>query len=227
MRDRLNLQGRLESIISDLNTVISLPNPLGEILEEKKLPSQLHLLKKRTPIGVIGVIYEARPNVTIDVASLCLKTGNCAILRGGKETLQTNKALIKAIHAGLKHAQFPKECIQLITSTSRLAVKKLLHLDTYIDMIIPRGGAKLQELCKKESRIPVISGGIGICHLFADEHIDQERAINVIVNAKTQRPSVCNALDTLLVHQKIAAQFLPKLSAHLKDVTFRLCPSSF
>lgn len=226
MRDRLNLQGRLESVIADLIHVTQLPNPLGEILEERTLPSHLHLLKKRVPIGVIGVIYEARPNVTIDVASLCLKTGNCAILRGGKETIHTNKALIKAIHAGLKRAHFPKECVQLITSTSRSTVKQLLHLDTYIDMIIPRGGAKLQELCKKESRIPIISGGIGICHLFVDAKVDIERAINVIVNAKTQRPSVCNALDTLLVHEKIASKLLPKLSAHLPNVTFRLSQSA-
>ena len=226
MRDRLSLQGRLESVISDLNNVIQLPNPIGEILEERKLPSELHLIKKRIPIGVIGIIYEARPNVTIDVTSLCLKTGNCAILRGGKETIHTNKALIKAVHAGLKRAHFPKECIQLITSTSRLKVKHLLHLDSHIDMIIPRGGAKLQEYCKKESRIPVISGGIGICHLFVDKQVDQERAIDVIVNAKTQRPSVCNSLDTLLVHEKIAAKFLPKLSAHLPNVSFRLCENA-
>ncbi len=222
MRDRLNLQGRLGSVIADLMNVIELPDPVGQILEERTLPTGLHLVKQRVPIGVIGVIYEARPNVTIDVASLCLKSGNSAILRGGKETLHTNKALIKAVHSALKRVNFPKECIQLLTSSSRLQVKRLLHLDEFVDMIIPRGGAHLQEFCKKESRIPVISGGVGICHLYVDRHVDQERALSVIKNAKMQRPSVCNALDTLLVHQKIAPSFLPKLASYLQGVHFRL-----
>lgn len=226
MRDRLNLQGRLADVIADLRQVIALPDPVGEVLEERLLPTGLHLLKKRVPIGVIGIIYEARPNVTIDVTSLCLKTGNSAILRGGKETEQTNKALLKAIHAGLKRAGFPKECIQMLSPSSRRQVKQLLHLDAYVDIIIPRGGALLQEFCKKESRIPVISGGVGICHLYVDKHVDQKRALDVIKNAKMQRPSVCNALDTLLVHQKIAPTFLPKLGAHLQGVHFRLHPNA-
>ncbi len=226
MQDRLSLQGRLGSVIADLNHVISLSDPVGELLEERTLPSELHLKKVRTPIGVIGVIYEARPNVTIDVASLCLKTGNSAILRGGSETINTNKALIKAVHLGLTKAKFPKACVQFIDNPSRIYVKQMLHLDEQIDMIIPRGGAKLQQFCRKESMIPVITGGIGICHLFVDEQVDQKRALNVIHNAKTQRPSVCNALDTLLVHEKIAAKFLPQLREKLQGVVFHVDPKA-
>lgn len=227
--DRLSLEGRLRGIISDVRHVISLPDPVGEIIEERRLPNHLLLQKKRIPIGVLGVIYEARPNVTIDIASLALKTGNCAILRGGKETIRSNRALVHAIHAGLNNSTLPKEAIGFINSVSRSQVKQLLKLDQYIDMIIPRGGEKLHRFCREQSLIPVITGGMGICHLYVDKSADLKRALDVIDNAKTQRPSVCNALDTLLVHHDVAAAFIPEVIARLqsKHVSFRLDPKAW
>src|ERR1700722_2913720 len=216
MRDRLSLAGRVEGIIADVRKVAELPDPVGEIIEATLLANGLKLQKKRVPLGVIGVIYEASPNVTVDIASLALKTGNCAILRGGKETLHTNVALIHAIQSALTQSNLPKECIQLIKSPHRSQVKQLVKLDHFIDMIIPRGGEGLHRFCKEESTIPVITGGIGICHLFVDETADEEKAIEVILNAKTQRPSVCNALDTLLVHTRIAKKILPHLVSRLQ-----------
>ncbi len=225
LKDRLLLNdARLKQIASDVRAVATLPDPVGEIFETSHLPNGLVLQKKRVPIGVIGVIYESRPNVTVDIASLCLKTGNCALLRGGKETLQTNRALLKPIQKALALSGLPKEAVQLINSPLRSQLKQLVKLDQYIDMIIPRGGAGLHRFCLDESTIPVITGGIGICHLFVDETANLPKAMEVIVNAKVQRPSVCNALDTLLVHHKIASTFLPTLVAALKakGVAFRL-----
>ena len=223
--DRLTLNAaRLKNMIADVRQVATLPDPVGEVIEERTLENGLKLQKKRVPIGVIGVIYEARPNVTVDIASLALKTGNCAILRGGKETLRTNIALMKAIQQALAEVKFPKAALQLIENPDRSEIKQLLKLDRYVDMIIPRGGAELHRFCKEESLIPVITGGVGVCHLFVDSSADLEKSIDVIDNAKTQRPSVCNALDTLLVHREIAPLFLPKIVSRLKDkgVTFRL-----
>ncbi len=228
MKDRLSLQGsRLDAIIQDLRNVVKLDDPVGEVIEDSVLENGLKLQKKRVPIGVLGVIYEARPNVTVDIASLALKTGNCAILRGGKETLKTNRALIEAIQTGLKKAGLPKGAIQLIKSPLRSQVKQLVKLDRYIDMIIPRGGASLHRFCLEESTIPVITGGIGICHLFVDETAELEKAVEVIFNAKTQRPSVCNALDTLLVHKNVAAKFLPKIAKRLENVLLKLDERAF
>ncbi len=228
--DRLSLEGeRLNSIISDVRHVASLPDPVGEIIEERKLPNGLLLRKKRVPIGVLGVIYEARPNVTVDVASLALKTGNCALLRGGKETLKSNRALVDAIHAALRRSPLPEEAIGLIKSPNRAQVKQLLKLEHYVDMIIPRGGEGLHKFCREHSLIPVITGGMGICHLYVDASADLVRALDVIDNAKTQRPSVCNALDTLLVHRDIAASFIPEVVKRLapKHVAFRLDPKAW
>lgn len=230
MLDRLSLQGtRWESLLHDVKQVATLPDPVGEVIESYVLPNGLKLSKKRVPIGVLAVIYESRPNVTVDVAVLSLKTGNCVILRGGSETLNTNKALLKAIQKGLENANIPKEVISLIPSPKRSLVKQLLKLDAYIDMVIPRGGAALHRFCKEESFIPVITGGIGICHLFVDESADPKKALDVIVNAKTQRPSVCNALDTLLVHAAIAPVFLPMVIETLQkySVHFRLDPHAW
>ncbi len=221
--DRLSLEGgRLDNIISDLRHVASLPDPVGEIIEEQKLQNGLLLQKKRVPIGVLGVIYEARPNVTVDVASLALKTGNCALLRGGKETLNSNRALVHAIHKALAKSPLPKEAIGLIKSPNRSQVKQLLKLDSYVDMIIPRGGEGLHQFCREQSLIPVITGGMGICHLYVDASADLTRALDVIENAKVQRPSVCNALDTLLVHRDVAATFIPEVVKRLNNVSFRL-----
>jgi glutamate-5-semialdehyde dehydrogenase len=171
----------------------------------------------------LGVIYEARPNVTVDAAGLCLKSGNCAILRGGSETIHSNLAIVKTVQRGLKNTSIPKNAVQLIADPDRALVLELLQMDRYIDMIIPRGGTGLHQFCRQNSRIPVITGGIGICHLFVDESANQLRSIEVIRNAKIQRPSVCNALDTCLIHKSIASAFLPQLVNRLAadGVAFR------
>ena len=224
MLDRLLLdESRLATIVGDLRDVVSLPDPVGEIIEAQELPNGLFISRQRVPLGVLGVIYEARPNVTVDAAGLCLKSGNCAILRGGSETIHSNLAIVKAVQRGLKNTSIPKNAVQLIADPDRALVLELLQMDRYIDMIIPRGGAGLHQFCRQNSRIPVITGGIGICHLFVDESADQPRAIEVIRNAKIQRPSVCNALDTCLVHKSIASAFLPQLVNRLAadGVAFR------
>ena len=222
--DRLTLsEPRLEDIRSDLMQVVALPDPAGEIFDEKTLPNGLHVRKQRVPLGVLGVIYESRPNVTIDVAGLALKTGNAAILRGGSETIHSNRALVAVIHQALREEFLPADAIQFIDDPDRQLVGELLKLYDYVDMIIPRGGAALHQFCRENSRIPVITGGIGICHLFVDESADLQAALPVIRNAKIQRPSVCNALDTVLVHQAVAQQFIPALVECLAadGVTFR------
>lgn len=222
--DRLLLnEQRLASIVADLRQVAELPDPVGEVFERQTLPNGLRLRKQRVPLGVLAVIYEARPNVTVDVAGLALKSGNCAVLRGGSETIHSNRALAEAIRLGLQGSAVPPDAVQLIGDPDRARVFELLQMDRYIDMVIPRGGAGLHEFCRQNSRIPVITGGIGICHLFVDESADLDRSIEVIRNAKIQRPSVCNALDTALVHERVAAQFLPRLVERLAvdGVTFR------
>lgn len=222
--DRLSLQTRLAGIIADIRQVARLNDPVGELLEEHDLPNGLHMKRVRVSLGVLGVIYEARPNVTCDVAALAIKTGNVAILRGGSETLNTNKVLVKAIQKGLEKSSLPKEAIQLIASPSRAYVKQLLKLDGFVDMIIPRGGEGLHRFCKEHSLIPVITGGMGVCHLYVEKSAKQDLSTEVIINAKTQRPSVCNALDTLLVDEAIADSFLPLAVKKLleKGVTFRV-----
>jgi glutamate-5-semialdehyde dehydrogenase len=224
--DRLSLKGRLAGIAQDVRQVAKLPDPVGEIIEETTLPNGLHLTKKRTPIGVLGVIYEARPNVTVDVAVLALKTSNTAILRGGSETQRSNIILVETIRTALQSCGLPADAIQLIANQDRRYVGELLKLHKYVDMIIPRGGASLHDFCRENSTIPVITGGIGICHLYVDETADLDAALEVIHNAKTQRPSVCNALDTLLVNEKVAPGFLPRVVDYLgrNGVTFRVDP---
>ena len=214
--DRLQLTPeRLQGIANDVRHVISLADPVGKIIDGGTLDSGLKIERIRTPIGVIGTIYEARPNVTIDVASLCLKTGNAVILRGGKETQFSNNILVKVVQNAFEQAGLPKFAVQAITDPNRDLVMQLLKLDRYVDMIIPRGGANLHELCKQHATIPVIIGGMGVCHTFVEESADQNQAVFVIDNAKTQRPSTCNTLETLLVQDSIAAEFLPKLVAQL------------
>jgi glutamate-5-semialdehyde dehydrogenase len=227
--DRLTLNpARLEGIAADLRKVAGLPDPVGERFEQSVLPNGLRVHKQRVPLGVLGVIYEARPNVTIDVAGLALKTGNAAILRGGSETMRSNQALVEVIRQSLEASGLPADAVQWIDNPDRALVGELLRMDRYVDMIIPRGGQALHEFCRQNSRIPVITGGIGICHLFVDETADQPAARRVIHNAKTQRPSVCNALDTVLVHQALAAEFLPELVAELSQagVVFRADPQA-
>ena len=214
--DRLLLnEQRLIGIANDVRNVISLNDPVGSEIDSKVLENGMSLSRRRVPLGVVGVIYEARPNVTIDIAALCLKTGNASILRGGKETFFSNMELVKVIQSALDKAGLPSASVQYIEKPDRELVSQLLKLDDYVDMIIPRGGAGLHKMCKENSTIPVIIGGFGISHIFVDESADLEKSLNVVENSKVQRPSACNSLDTLLVHEKVAAEFLPKLAERL------------
>ncbi len=220
--DRLLLnEERLTGIANDVRNVISLNDPVGSEIDSKVLENGMSLSRRRVPLGVVGVIYEARPNVTIDIAALCLKTGNASILRGGKETFFSNMELVKVIQSALAKANLPAASVQYIEKPDRELVSQLLKLDDYVDMIIPRGGAGLHRMCKENSTIPVIIGGFGISHIFVDESADLEKSLNVVENSKVQRPSACNSLDTLLVHEKVAAKFLPMIVERMSDkVTF-------
>ncbi|WP_269291330.1 glutamate-5-semialdehyde dehydrogenase [Vibrio cholerae] len=216
MLDRLLLnESRLQAIANDVRNVIKLNDPVGSEIDSRVLENGMSLARRRVPLGVVGVIYEARPNVTIDIAALCLKTGNAAILRGGKETFFSNMELVKVIQSALDKAGLPAASVQYIEKPDRELVTQLLKMDDYVDMIIPRGGAGLHKMCKENSTVPVIIGGFGISHIFVDESADLDKSVAVIENAKVQRPSACNALDTLLVHQAIAKLLLDKLIAKL------------
>ncbi len=206
---------RLAAIAADTRKVAALPDPVGEIFDEAELPNGLRLHKRRTPLGVVGVIYEARPNVTVDIAALCLKTGNAAILRGGSDIARSVAAITSAISEALERVGLPADAVQSITDPDRELVRGLLRLDRYVDMIIPRGGAGLHRFCLENATIPVITGGIGVVHMFVDATADLVRAVPLIHNAKVQRPSVCNALDTLLVQREVAPALLPAVAASL------------
>ncbi|EAP9199894.1 gamma-glutamyl-phosphate reductase [Salmonella enterica] len=218
MLDRLTLTpARLKAIADDVRRVCNLADPVGQVIDGGLLDSGLRMERRRVPLGVVGVIYEARPNVTVDVASLCLKTGNAVILRGGKETYRTNAATVRVIQKALKACGLPEAAVQAIDNPDRSLVNEMLRMDKYIDMLIPRGGAGLHKLCREQSTIPVITGGIGVCHIFVDSSADIAPALKIIVNAKTQRPSTCNTVETLLVHQDIAERFLPALSKQMAE----------
>lgn len=222
--DRLLLtEQRIGALAADTRRIVDLTDPVGAEMDSRRLPNGLQLSKRRIPIGVLGVIYEARPNVTIDIATLSLKTGNAVILRGGSETLRSNLALVSVIQSALERAGLHQSAVQYIEDPDRALVTELLRLDKYVDMIIPRGGAGLHQLCREQSTIPVITGGIGICHIYVDESADLERAVDIIENSKVQRPSVCNSLDTLLVHPTVAEELLPNVAARLaiSDVELR------
>ena len=228
--DRMSLQKRLPGIAEDVRKVATLPDPIGNSFDARTLDNGLQVCRRRTPLGVIGVIYEARPNVTVDVVALTLKSGNAVVMRGGKEILRSNLALIKVIRDALVAVQvdqvIPAEAIQFIDSPDRRYLDDMLKLHQYIDMIIPRGGAALHQHCRENSTIPVITGGLGICHVYVDDSAKLDDALNIVYNAKTQRPSVCNSLDTLLVHPTVAAEFLPRVVEKLgaAGVTFRAEP---
>jgi glutamate-5-semialdehyde dehydrogenase len=227
LMDRLTLnEKRLSGIAADVRALAELPDPVGETFDDGVLPNGLRVRRQRVPLGVLGVIYESRPNVTLDVAGLAIKTGNAAILRGGSETLHSNRALMALVQRALAQHGLPADAIQFIDSADRALVLELLQLADGVDVIIPRGGAGLHRFCREHSRVPVITGGIGVCHLYVDESADVERALDVIHNAKTQRPSVCNSLDTVLVHRALAGEFLPAVVDHLRPagVTFRAEP---
>jgi len=226
--DRLSLSnGRLSAIIADVRNVAALPDPVGETYDHAVLENGLRVQRRRIPIGVIGVIYEARPNVTVDVAALCVKSANGVILRGGSEMLGSASVLVEVIREALTSVDLPADAVQLIESKDRELIAQLLKLNGYIDMIIPRGGAALHKFCVENSTIPVITGGVGVCHLFVDATADIDSALPVIHNAKTSRPSVCNSLDTVLIHEKIAAAFIPRLIEYLTPagVTFKADPA--
>jgi len=225
--DRLTLTDkRLEGLLADVRALADMPDPIGQVFDERTLPNGLKIHRQRVPLGVMGVIYESRPNVTVDVAALAIKTGNTTILRGGKETIHSNRALVGIVKQALRKSELPEDIIGFIDSPDRALVGEMLRLNDYIDVIVPRGGNSLHEFCRKNATIPVITGGIGICHIFVDEFANLDAALPLIHNAKTQRPSVCNSLDTLLVHEGVAATFLPKVVAHLaaSGVSFRAEP---
>jgi glutamate-5-semialdehyde dehydrogenase len=216
--DRLTLTpARLSAIANDVRQVCQLADPVGQVIDGGQLDSGLRIERRRVPLGVVGVIYEARPNVTVDVASLCLKTGNAAILRGGKETWRTNAATVRVIQNALQQHGLPSAAIQAIENPDRELVNQLLKLDRYVDMLIPRGGAGLHKLCRENSTIPVITGGIGVCHIYIDDTMDVAPALDIIVNAKKQRPSACNSLETLLIDAGIADRFLPAFTARMAE----------
>ncbi len=210
--DRLELNdSRINSMISGLQVVSELPDPVGEITDLDPTPSGIEVSKMRVPLGVVGIIYESRPNVTADAAALCLKSGNACLLRGGSEAILSNKIIWNCLQEGLKKASLPKECIQLVETTDREAVKTLLHLDDYLDVVIPRGGKGLVQLISDESKVPVIKHLDGICHVYIDEAADIKKAENIAFNAKTYRYGICGAMETLLVHSSVASLLLPSL----------------
>lgn len=214
--DRLRLDGpRLVGLAEDVRTVAALPDPLAGEFDSRELPNGLRIARRRVPIGVVGVIYEARPNVTIDIAAAALKSGNAVVLRGGREARQTNLALVALLHEALSAAGLPEAVVSFIDAPEREAVSELLQLADCIDVMVPRGGQGLIDLCRRESRIPLIAGGVGVVHIYVDASADAEAALAVIENAKVQRPAVCNALDTLLVQQSAAAHLLPALAQRL------------
>ena len=221
--DRLKLSPqRLENIANDVLKVAQLPDPVGEEFESRVLGNGLRISKRRIPIGVIGVIYESRPNVTVDIAALSLKSGNAAILRGGKEALHTNRAFAKAVTGGCVQAGLPEHTMQLIQSTNRSLVKEMLQANQYIDMIIPRGGPALQKFAIDNATMPVITGGVGVCHIYVDAKADPDKVSPIVVNAKVQRPSVCNAMDVLLAHQSVAEFILPQVARALAEYRVEL-----
>ena len=213
MLDRLMLSAsRLEAMSQDVKTVAALPDPVGEIFEMRTLSNGLQIGKKRVPLGVIGAIYESRPNVTIDISSLCLKSGNAVILRGGKESINSNMALAGVAQQSCLQAGMPNGAIQLIESTERALVNHMLKMKGIIDLIIPRGGAGLINLISENATMPVVTGGVGVCHTYVDKSADLDKATAIAYNAKVQRPTVCNALDCLLVHNQIARDYLPSIA---------------
>ncbi len=216
--DRLLLnEARIEAMSESLRQVAALPDPVGEIIEGWKRPNGLIIQKVRVPLGVIGIIYEARPNVTVDSAALCLKAGNCVVLKGGSEALQSNIALTNVIKQALSEAGVPQEAVQLLDTPERAAAQHLMRLNQYIDVLIPRGGAGLIRYVMENATVPVIETGVGNCHVYVDASANLDMAEEIVFNAKCQRPSVCNAAETLLVHKDIADEFLPRMAKRLLE----------
>lgn len=224
--DRLTLtEERIKGIVDGINEIIALPDPVGEVLEKTLRPNGLEIERRSVPLGVIGIIYEARPNVTVDAAALCLKAGNAVILRGGKEAFNSNLAFVSIMRDALEKAGLPRDCVALVEDTSRQSAMELMQLSDYLDVLIPRGGAGLIKSVVENSKVPVIETGVGVCHVYVDRDADLEKAANIIFNAKCSRPSVCNAAETLLVDESVAERFLPMAKAKLdtKNVELRGC----
>lgn len=224
--DRLELTpGRIDAMIEGIREVAALADPCGEVTDLKYRPSGIQVGKMRVPLGVVGIIYESRPNVTIDAASLCLKSGNAAILRGGSESIASNRAIAQCISAGLREAGLPDAAVQVVETTDRAAVGALITMPEYVDVIVPRGGRSLIERISQEARVPVIKHLDGVCHVYIDGTADLEKALRIAVNAKTHRYGVCNAMETLLVADSVAAQILPQLAEaySAKGVELRGC----
>ncbi len=226
MLDRLKLDDkRIADMANGLREIAALPDPVGEVVSMKKRPNGMSVGRMRAPLGVVGIIYESRPNVTADTAALCLKSGNAVVLRGGSEAIHSNKAIADILSQGAQASGVPADAIQLVPMTDRSAVRELLKMDKYIDIIIPRGGYELIRFVTENSLIPVIKHDKGVCHVYIDKDADLPMAIDISFNSKVQRPGVCNAMETLLVHKDIADQFLPKMAArfHEAGVEIRGC----
>ena len=229
MIDRLTLSDKvMDSMVNGLKDVIALPDPVGRIMSMEMRPSGIQVGRVRIPLGVIGFIYESRPNVTVDAAALCLKAGNAVILKGGSEAINSNLALARVIKEALESAGAPADAVQVAPTTDRAAAAVLISLDEYLDLVIPRGGEGLIRFVAENSRVPVLKHYKGVCHVYVDESADHDMAVNIIVNSKVQRPGVCNSAETMLVHKAEAESFLPKAAAALEaeGVELRCCEES-
>lgn len=217
MLDRLQLTyDRLEGVAQGIRDIAALPDPVGRVLSDWVCPNGLRLVKTAVPIGVIAVIYEARPNVTADSAALCLKSGNAVILRGGKEAIHSNRAMAQSMRGALAEAELPMDCIQLITDTTHESANELMRMNQFVDVLIPRGSQRLIRATVEQSTVPVIETGSGVCHIYVDKAADLEMAANIIENAKTSRPSVCNAAECMLIHRDVAESVLPVIAQRLR-----------
>ncbi|EDN02085.1 glutamate-5-semialdehyde dehydrogenase [Pseudoflavonifractor capillosus ATCC 29799] len=229
LQDRLALdEKRIAGIVEGVRQVAALPDPIGQVTKMEKRPNGLIIGRRRVPLGVIGIIYEARPNVTVDAAALCLKSGNAVILRGGKEALHSNMALTAIMRDALNQSGLTMDCVSLVASTSRESATEMMNLTGYLDVLIPRGGAGLIRSVVENARVPVIQTGVGVCHIYVHEKADLQMAADILYNAKCSRPSVCNAAECVLVDRAVAEQFLPMAQARLADkhVEFRGCPET-
>ncbi|MDY2736370.1 glutamate-5-semialdehyde dehydrogenase [Intestinibacter sp.] len=216
--DRLSLdEGRIEAMANALLDIVKLKDPVGEVVNMWQIPNGLQIGQKRVPMGVLGIIYESRPNVTSDAAGLCLKSGNAVILKGASDAINSNKAVAKALVKGIKRSGLPEACVQLVEDTSRETATQMMRLNDYIDVLIPRGGAGLIKAVVQNATVPVIETGTGNCHIYVDESADFEMAKAIVLNAKVQRPGVCNAAEKLLVHEAIADKFVPMIVKELRD----------
>lgn len=227
--DRLELtEDRIASMAEGLQQIVKLPDPIGDLLEEFDRPNGLLIRKVRVPLGLIGIIYEARPNVTVDAAGLCLKSGNAVLLRGGSDAISSNQKIVEVLRSALKQTLVPAEAIQLLTSPDRASVDEMLKLNGLLDVVIPRGGRMLIQTVMQNATVPVIETGAGVCHTFLDETANTEKALNIAVNAKVQRPSVCNSMETLLIHREFAEAYLPAIAQTFRTlgVELRGCASS-